>query len=592
MKYDIFISYKRTSLPTANNLYYRLTTRGYSVFFDLEQLGRDNFNTQLLNNIDNAKDVFVILEEGSLDSCKGNNWEKDWFCREIAYALEKKKNIIPILIGGFNMPTEEFFPNELKELSLKNSPKFEFSFFEEYLNRLENQSFLLSKPNLHEKATSVFKFYSNESCQVFKEGKLVCSLEGMSNKPFYLPVLRKGDYKFQVENSISHEKRIIDVTIDAIEEKKVEIEWKNDNNEEKKDQAITSLTDDGTGGLRPLPFPTSSSKKWQKWLLWALLLAIPLVSLGCYAWIHTQKQSKNQKEEPLILFAGGGSAARFIKENYNSVDVKDYPSYKNSIFLNLPSETSWTLLAEEVNRRNENGGKQAFISICLSADSIDSLFIKSERAKILFLKARIISYYLGEDRLKVYVSRDLLSELNKNEQDKSIIIDDLVKLIKKINNKEIKARIFSTSKDSGTFRAYKRCDSTFNIAKIHQYISSFSKNYFQANDTLSFVILGSEHYKADSLNENEDYHPLFVMKNNTDYVTKPMFVYFVAHKRTDHYCSVSQPIIDFLRKLNIDKNDNQVNTVLWDSIQHKHSFKYGEEPKIIKLNYPQPQKRQ
>ncbi len=557
MKYDIFISYKRKSLPTANNLYYRLMTRGYSVFFDLEQLGRDNFNTQLLINIDNAKDVFVILEEGSLDSCKGNNWEKDWFCREIAYALEKKKNIIPILIGGFNMPTEEFFPNELKELSLKNSPKFEFSFFEEYLNRLENQSFLLSKPNLHEKATSVFKFYSNESCQVFKEGKLVCSLEGMSNKPFYLPVLRKGDYKFQVENSISHEKRILDVTIDAVEEKKVDIEWN---------------------------FHTNSSKKWQKWLLWALLLAIPLASLGFYAW--------NQKNRPMIIFAGGGSAANFIKENYDSVDVKDYPSYKNSIFLNLPSETSWTLLAEEVNRRNENGGKQAFISICLSADSIDSLFIKSERAKILFLKARIISYYLGEDRLKVYVSRDLLSELNKNEQDKSIIIDDLVKLIKKINNKEIKARVFSTAKDSGTFRAYKRCDSTFNIAKIHQYISSSSKNYFQANDTLSFVILGSEHYKADSLNEEDDYYPLFVMKNNTDYVTKPMFVYFVAHKRTDHYCSVSQPIINFLRKLNIDKNDNQVNTVLWDSIQHKHSFKYGEEPKIIKLNYPQPQKRQ
>ena len=36
--YDIFISYKRKSLPTANNLYYRLTTRGYSTFFDLEHI--------------------------------------------------------------------------------------------------------------------------------------------------------------------------------------------------------------------------------------------------------------------------------------------------------------------------------------------------------------------------------------------------------------------------------------------------------------------------------------------------------------------------------------------------------------------------
>jgi hypothetical protein len=90
-KYDIFISYKRKSLPTANNLYYRLITRGYSTFFDLEEMRRDNFNVQLLNYIENAIDVFVILEEGSLDACKQDNWEKDWFCQEISFALEKKR---------------------------------------------------------------------------------------------------------------------------------------------------------------------------------------------------------------------------------------------------------------------------------------------------------------------------------------------------------------------------------------------------------------------------------------------------------------------------------------------------------------------
>ncbi len=77
----------------ANNLYYRLTTRDYSTFYDLEEMWRDNFNTQLLNYIENEKDVFVILEEGSLDSCKREDWEKDWFCFEVAYALEKNKNI-------------------------------------------------------------------------------------------------------------------------------------------------------------------------------------------------------------------------------------------------------------------------------------------------------------------------------------------------------------------------------------------------------------------------------------------------------------------------------------------------------------------
>lgn len=124
MAFDIFISYKRKSLATANNLYYRLTTRGYSTFYDLEEMGRDNFNTQILEYIDNAKDVFVILEEGSLDACKDGTWQQDWFCREIAYAIKKEKNIIPILLGGYKMPDESFFPDEMKPLRLKQGPEF------------------------------------------------------------------------------------------------------------------------------------------------------------------------------------------------------------------------------------------------------------------------------------------------------------------------------------------------------------------------------------------------------------------------------------------------------------------------------------
>ena len=226
--YDIFISYKRKSLPTANNLYYRLTTRGYSTFFDLEEMRRDNFNVQLLKYIESAKDVFVILEEGSLDGCKKENWEEeDWFCHEIAFALEKKKNIIPVRLGDYKMPNEDFFPDRLKELSLKHSPDFSFSFFDAYLDKLIEKKFIISEAHVQNKATSVFKFYSNENCQVFKEGKLVCSLEGMSDEPYYLPVPRKGDYRFRVLNDIGDTK-ILNETIDAVEEKNIQVTWNHD----------------------------------------------------------------------------------------------------------------------------------------------------------------------------------------------------------------------------------------------------------------------------------------------------------------------------------------------------------------------------
>lgn len=39
---------------------------------------------------------FIIWEGGSFDACKTEDWEKDWFCCEIAFALEKKKNNIDV----------------------------------------------------------------------------------------------------------------------------------------------------------------------------------------------------------------------------------------------------------------------------------------------------------------------------------------------------------------------------------------------------------------------------------------------------------------------------------------------------------------
>ena len=226
-QYDIFISYKRKSLPTANNLYYRLTTRGYSTFFDLEEMGRDNFNVQLLSYIEHAKDVFVILEEGSLDGCMKDNWEKeDWFCREVAYALEKQKNIIPVLIGGYKMPSAEKLPDKLKELSLKNAPEFSFSFFEEYLNKLIEKKYITSESNIN-RQSSVFKFYSDEDCTVYQDGRLVCSLSGKANEPFYLPISRRGDFVFKCKRDGSKQEQTRVETINDSEEKIVKITWGN-----------------------------------------------------------------------------------------------------------------------------------------------------------------------------------------------------------------------------------------------------------------------------------------------------------------------------------------------------------------------------
>ena len=104
MTFDIFISYKRRSVQMANNLYYRLTTRGYRVFFDLDEMRNDRFDEQIYNYIRNAKDIIVILEKESLNAIYDESYNDDWFCREIIFALKEKKNIIPLLLDGYEMP--------------------------------------------------------------------------------------------------------------------------------------------------------------------------------------------------------------------------------------------------------------------------------------------------------------------------------------------------------------------------------------------------------------------------------------------------------------------------------------------------------
>lgn len=142
-KYDIFISYKRKSLVIAKDLYERLTTRGYSTFLDKEEMHCGKFEPQLYNYIENANDVFIIMEEGSLDACKQNNWENDWFCKEIAHALNTKRNIIPIHVEGYKMPESKLLPEQLKGLLSLQSPDF-ISDIDLYLDRLIKKSFIIS----------------------------------------------------------------------------------------------------------------------------------------------------------------------------------------------------------------------------------------------------------------------------------------------------------------------------------------------------------------------------------------------------------------------------------------------------------------
>lgn len=111
-KYDIFISYRRSSYDTANLVATRLRSAGYSVFFDMETLRSGKFNKQLYEVIDNCNDFVVVLPPSALDRCVS---EDDWVRLEVCRAIESNKNIVPIMLNGFMWPNP--MPIGIEELS-------------------------------------------------------------------------------------------------------------------------------------------------------------------------------------------------------------------------------------------------------------------------------------------------------------------------------------------------------------------------------------------------------------------------------------------------------------------------------------------
>lgn len=132
-RYDIFISYRRTAYETANLIATRLKASGYRVFFDLESMRSGPFNSQLYNVIDNCKDFVLVLSPDALDRCVN---EGDWVKNEITYAMKQGKNIVPILLRGFEWP--ECLPEGLEKLPMYQGVAASPDFFDLAMQRLNS----------------------------------------------------------------------------------------------------------------------------------------------------------------------------------------------------------------------------------------------------------------------------------------------------------------------------------------------------------------------------------------------------------------------------------------------------------------------
>jgi len=159
----VFISYRRTDVYTALAVYENLKNQGYDVFFDYRSISSGDFEQIITANIKARAHFLIILTPTALDRC---NEPGDWLDREIEFAIDEKRNIIPLFFKGFRFgvpSVSEKLTGKLKNLSRYNGLNVHEDYFEEAMQRLRTQ--FLSKPLdtvLHPVSTEVQKVVKEE----------------------------------------------------------------------------------------------------------------------------------------------------------------------------------------------------------------------------------------------------------------------------------------------------------------------------------------------------------------------------------------------------------------------------------------------
>ena len=176
-KYDVFLSYRREGgMEIATLLREALTNRGYRVFQDVESLRSGAFNVKLYEIIDMCSDFLVVLPQNGLDRC---NNEKDWVRLEIERAHEGNKNIIPIMLRGFEFP--EKLPESIDFLRYQVAPPIDTgAFFNAFVERLVES--LKSEPEL--KKTEEKERKRGKRKSLLAAGAVVILLAGFAVKGY------------------------------------------------------------------------------------------------------------------------------------------------------------------------------------------------------------------------------------------------------------------------------------------------------------------------------------------------------------------------------------------------------------------------
>ncbi len=139
----VFISYRRKISPyIARAIFEHLNAHNYNVFMDVESMGPGLFGDIILNQIKARAHFLVILSPGSLENCVNPG---DWMRREIEFAIEQERNIVPVMTEGFKFEdNRDYLAGKLSKLSDYNGLTLYHEHFSAIVKQLRTR--FLDKP--------------------------------------------------------------------------------------------------------------------------------------------------------------------------------------------------------------------------------------------------------------------------------------------------------------------------------------------------------------------------------------------------------------------------------------------------------------
>ena len=135
----VFISYRHTNAPWALAIYQNLTHHGYDVFYDFNGIASGDFERVIIENIKARAHFLVLLTPSALERCGDPS---DWLRREIETALQNQRNIVPLMLEGFDYSSpaiDKQLKGELANIKRYNALPVPAEYFDEAMGRLRDK---------------------------------------------------------------------------------------------------------------------------------------------------------------------------------------------------------------------------------------------------------------------------------------------------------------------------------------------------------------------------------------------------------------------------------------------------------------------